>query len=607
MLRWLNNRFGRVPFLVAGGVAVALASPAAAQYMPAPGETPAYHPIKPDKAAQTIVLTGHDLTIEQVIDVARGGARVAYSPEARQHMADAYGLLLEGSAQGVSIYWFNRGAGGARETVMFEGDPETPENRKYLLDTQMRAFRGGANGGYPPEVADEDIVRGMMVIRANAMMHNGPSPALAQMLIDMINKRITPVVNARGTVGEGDLAPLSRIGAAMVGAGEVYYQGVRMPAADALAKAGLKPLAPFAADNNALTSSNAFAAAQAALLVHDAQRMLEWADIAYAMDLNGMNSSVTPLTLAVQDDRPDPWLNWHADKIKEMIRGSYLFDTDPHRIIQDPESLRASSIRQASAWRAWAQLRDSVVFQINTSDHNPVVKVGMKPTDSWELATPQMMRFFVKGGPRSRGQSGYILSNANWDPYPLMNDVENFSIALANMDVAVLNRMQRFSSTFFTVVKASDFLSKGGYGGSGGYTPVDLWQEIQSLAVPIAAEGNSMGDGVEELQAQSRLKTERARHLVSASLSLVAFDVNNGARWIDVRKAQDPSRDFGVGVDRAWQAYRKLIPLENDAPGGLPQNPDSVKIYAFLRDTPATGFFAGPAMPPATPVRQVRW
>ena len=598
-------RFPRRTLPVMIAALAALASPAAMASSLDP-DAALYHPIVAQEAGRTVTLTGDDLTIDQLISVARHGATVALTPEAKQRMADAYGLLLEGATEGISIYWFNRGAGGARETVMFAGNPESPENRAKIADTQLQAFRGGANGGYPPEIRDEELVRAIMVVRANGMIHNAPSPALAQMLVDFINRRITPVVRARGTVGEGDLAQLTNIGAAMVGEGEVYYQGVRMPAAEALRKAGLKPLTPFAADNNALTSSNAYATAQAALLVHDAQHMLDWADIAYAVDLNGMNSSVTPLSIAVQSDRPDPWLVWHADKIKTAIKGSYLFDADPQRIIQDPESLRASSIRQASAWKAWSRLRDSVLFQMNSSDHNPVVKVGLKPEDSWELATPQMLKYYVKGGPQSHGLSGYIFSNANWDPYPLVNDVEAFSIAVANMDVAILNRTQRFANPFFTVVSATDILPNAGHWGSGGYTPVDLWQEIQSLAVPIAAEGNAMGDGVEELQAQSRLKLVRARQLVGASLSLIGFDLNNGARWIDIRKAQAPQRHFGQAVEAAWKAYRQRIPLANEAPGGLPQNPDASNIFGFLTDVPAARFLPQPAMPAGEAIQPTR-
>jgi histidine ammonia-lyase len=232
----------------------------------------------------------------------------------------------------------------------------------------------------------------------------------------------------------------------------------------------------------------------------------------------------------------------------------------------------------------------------------------MKPTDSWELATPQMMRYFVKGGPRSRGKSGYIFSNANWDPYPLSNEVEAFTIALANMDVAVLHRMQRFGNPFFTVAVAADYLPAGAArGGNGGYTPVDLWQEIQSLAVPIAAEGNTMGDGVEELQAQTRLKLSRARQAVDISFSLVGFDLQNGARWIDVRRGQDGKRRFGQAVEAAWSNFRETIPLVGIQPGGGPQNPTGMKVYDLMRRTDPSIFSSGPAMPAGEPVAMVKW
>src|SRR3981081_4170017 len=95
--------------------------PAVATFLvhPAPAQAavPAYHPIVPRLADKTVVLTGHDLTIEQVIQVARLGAKVALSPEARQRSADAYGLLLEAAAEGVPVYWFNRGSGARRQSV----------------------------------------------------------------------------------------------------------------------------------------------------------------------------------------------------------------------------------------------------------------------------------------------------------------------------------------------------------------------------------------------------------------------------------------------------------------------------------------------------------
>jgi histidine ammonia-lyase len=571
--------------------------------MPASAES-GYRPISPTMLDKTITLTGHDLTVEQLVDVARNGAKVQLSAEAKQRQADNYGLLLEAAAEGIAVYWFNRGAGDQRETVMFSGDPLTPKNKEYLEKSQLQEFRLGAIGGYGPEVDEEEIVRAMMVVRANAMTFNAPSPQLSQMLIDLLNRRITPVVQSRGTLGEGDLAQLSNVGATMVGAGDAYYQGTRMPAAEALAKAGLKPIQPFAADVNALTSSDAYATGIAGLAVNDAERALEWADLIYAMDLNGMNSSITPLTTLVQRERPFKWLNWDAARVRDMIKGSYLFSDDPHRIIQDPESLRASSIRQASAWEDWGALRDAVVLQMNSSDHNPAVRTDLSPQDSWELSTPQMMKYYVKGGKNSNGKHGYIVSNANWDPYPMANKLEDFILALANMDIAVSLRIDRFFNSFFTLTNPAQVLHippGNGFAiymaGGGGFTPVDLMQEIQSLTNPVAPSGQAIVATVEDLQAQTRIKAYRARQAVSTTFDLLAHDLLTATLWLDVRKAQDPSRNFGDGPTAAWTAFRKIVPLL-PVLDGVPTQSRSMTAAAFLKSTPAATFYRGSeAMP----------
>jgi histidine ammonia-lyase len=550
-------------------------------------------------SGQTVTLTGGDLTVEQIVAVARHGAKVQLSPEARQREADNYGLLLEATAEGVSVYWFNRGTGDNRETVLFSGDATSAVNKPTVEKIQLESFRRDAHLGYGPEVLDEDIVRAMMVVRANEMTYNAPSPQLAQMLLDLLNARITPVVQSRGTVGEGDLAQLGNVAGAMVGAGEAYYRGTRIPAAEALKQAGLSSIRPFAADENALTSSDAYATGQAALVVYDARRALEWADLVYAMSLDGMNSSITPLSAVVQRDRPERWLNWDAARVLDMIRGSYLFDADSKRIIQDPESLRASSIRQASAWEEWALLREAVLFQANSSDHNPAVRVGMGPQDSWELATPQMMRYYVKGGPHSHGQHGYIVSNANWDPYPMANRLESFVIALANMDVAIMLRIERFRSTFFTIVSVSDVLPRWARHDSG-YLPSDLQQEVQSLTNPVAPFGSALETTVEDLQGQTRIKTQRARQAVALTNDLLAVNLVEASLWLDVRKTQDPKRSFGAAPTAAWAAFRKHLPLDDDA--SKPVEVSKPMVAAdFLATNPAASFYAGVSPPGVTP------
>ena len=554
----------------------------------------AYQPIVYD-SPRTVTLTGADLTIDQVMDVARHGAKVQLSPAARQRSADAYGLLLEAAAEGIQIYRFNRGAGAQREVVIFTGDPMSPENKALIERRQLNAFRRGARSGYGPEVPEEQLVRAMMVIRANTLTYASASPQLMQMLLDLLNDGVTPAIHTGGTLGEGDLAQITNIEGVMVGVGDAYYHGVRMPASEALAKAGLKPLAPFGADDDAFDVTNAYSTAESLLLVDEGRRALEWAELAYVIDLNGMNSSITPMSAPVQTDRPFKWLNWESARLLDMIKGSYLFQDDPKRIIQDPESMRASPHRTAAAWQAWAQLRAAVEVQINAAEQNPEVRASA-PGDSWELSTPHFERYHIKGGPHSNGKSGYVLSNANWDPYPLANAVEAFTNAVANMDVNVDQRVYRFSSTFFTVIRPAEVLSAEQIAASPGsgdsYIASSLWQQIQTLTAPLAPAGDAIVQNVEDLQAQTHLKAQRGRQAVDLTLHLVAQDLVNGSYWLDVRHAQDPTRAYGSTPTAVWTALRKTMPWQMEA-SQRPLEPPGQIAYRFMTQTPASSFYAG--------------
>ena len=555
-----------------------------------------YRPIVPSRAGDSIILTGHDLTIDQVVAIARYGAKVALSAEAKQRQSDAYGLLLEASAEGIAVYGFNRGAGAGREVVLFTGDPLAPDNKALLSKRVARMFLNGPRQGIGPEVAEEEIVRALMAVRANTMIYEAASPALSGLLIEMLNRRVTPVVQSRGSLGEADLAAMANVLGAMGGAGDAYYQGRRMSAAAALAAAGLKPLQPSdVVYPSALTSTNAYSVGQGALLVHDAKLALDWADLILAIDLEAMNSSVTPLTTPVQANRPFKYLNLEAARVLDMIKGSYLFDVDAKRIIQDPESQRASFSRQGAAWKAWSTLRDTMLTQINSSDHNPAVKVQVAPEDSWELDTPQMRQYYVKGGPASHGQHGFVFSNANWDPYPLANEIEAFTNALANMDVAVVQRIYRFSSTFFTVVAPKDVLTQEQLEASvqsdvDGYNPTAIWQDIQGLAQMVTPEGNPISNDVEELQAQTVQKVTRARRVVDDTLLLLGEDLLTATFWMDVRRVQSPGRNFGRAPTAAWTALRQVVPWQQK-PQARPPQPIGSIVDAFMTTHPAAEFY----------------
>ena len=263
--------------------------PAAAILFAATAPAADYRPITPEAGGTIITLTGHDLTIEDVVAVARHGAKVRYSPEAIERASDGIALRAEAGAENIPVYGLNRGAGALRE-VHVKGEEFA----------QLSIARAGAKEGVLPEIADEDVVRAFLVIRANSVPFEAAEPEFMQLLLDLLNKRVTPVMYSRGSLGEGDLFLTSNFLATMVGRGDAYFQGVRMSAARALEKAGLKPLSAHIGGG----TSNAYADALAALLVADGRRALEWADLVHAMDKLGMNSSVTPMASLVQEKRP---------------------------------------------------------------------------------------------------------------------------------------------------------------------------------------------------------------------------------------------------------------------------------------------------------------
>ncbi|WP_051581665.1 aromatic amino acid ammonia-lyase [Pseudonocardia acaciae] len=541
-----------------------------------------YETIQPACKDRNVTLDGHHLTIDQVVEVATCGARATITEDARKRVGDTYALLLEGSCQDIPIYWFNRRPGAGREQAIFSGCATAPQNAENIGKSQLQAFEEGAQQGIGPEVAEERVVRAMMVVHLNTILggYNAASPQLLQALVDLIDHGITPVVHSQGSPGEGDLGMMSNVGAAMVGAGEAYYQGRRLPARDALAQAGLRPLAPFAADESALTSTNAFSAGQAALLLHDAARLLTWQDLVFAMSMEGLNSSVTPIVPVTQGARPYPHQNMVANRLLDMLRGSYLFEKDERRIIQDPLSFRDTNQRNGAAWKAYEQLRQDVLLQINSSDHNPATAAGSTP-DHWTLQSPWLSQYYVR--PKDGGPHGFVLSNSNFEPITWANEVEAFNIALTEMLAATAQRPLRMEDKFFTVIQPSEVLSPETLANAApkasSYNLSDLMAKAQQLANPIPAQGNALVSEVEDLEAFTRQKVARGRELVDTAYRLVGQELLTASYWMDVRQAQQPGRRFGEVTTRSWRAFREVIPWQA---AGRPPTPPGDLAYRFL-------------------------
>ena len=126
---------------------------------------------------------------------------------------------------------------------------------------------------------------------------------------------------------------------------------------------------------------------------------------------------------------------------------------------------------------------------------------------------------------------------------------------------------------------------------------MDLWAEIQSLSRSIPPEGTAADAGVADTAAYTRLKGAHSREVVDLTMQLLAYDLLNGTYWMDVRRAQDPQRNFGGAPAAALAAFRRIVPWQLD-PEARPQIPFSVTAYAFLKSNPASTFYSGgPALP----------
>jgi histidine ammonia-lyase len=530
-------------------------------------------------------------------------------------MNRAYNLIIEAARQGIPVYRFNRGAGAARETVIFEGDPYRPDNLANLQTRRLNAARNGAwevEDPYRPYVESEEIVRAMMAVRANNIKYVANGPATAQKIADLLNHRITPLTQGDGFYhGEGDLPQAGNVESAIFGFGDVFYNGQRMSAMEALTQAGIEPGAVDPDDPandmglfRGIYSTNAYTLGQAALLVHDAKKVLDWHDLIFSVSMNGLNSSVTPLSAVPQRiERPLPYANWQAERLLDILDGSYLFDLEFQvvngqvqgipRLLQDPLSYRTYPQRNGAAWRAWDELRKTTTIEINSSDHNPSTAPGTRPWDSPELRTPWFMRHYVRPTPRNtqyegwRSEGGFTLSNSNFNKTELSGNVEQFTIALTDTVHTIALRTLRIGQPFFSVISPGDVLSSEvlaraapEYEGPG--VLGDLVDELQVLTMPIPVEMDPNRVHPDETFTFGSEKVAKARLALDVSLRLIAQEALSATFWANLREAQRPARSFGDVPECAWESFREVIPWQAE-PGTRPSNPGEI-AYEFLRE-----------------------
>src|SRR2546427_1448133 len=239
-----------------------------------------------------IVLSGDRLTLEQVGAVARGGARVEIAAEARERVRAARALVDRIAAGDTPTYGINTGFGTLAEVSI----PKTD-----LRKLQRNLILSHAAGtGAPLPQAEE---RALMLLRANVLAggYSGIRETTLELLVEMLQRDVIPVVPEKGSVGaSGDLAPLAHLALVLIGEGEAFFGGQRMPGVQALTRAGLQPVVLEAKEGLALVNGTQAMQAVGILALLEAERCARIADIAAAMTIEGLVGSPKPVLPAGQ-------------------------------------------------------------------------------------------------------------------------------------------------------------------------------------------------------------------------------------------------------------------------------------------------------------------
>ena len=291
--------------------------------------------------AKTVLLDGNSLTREQLVAVARHGVGVALDQSQLVRVQRAADFLADKVSCGEPTYGVTTGFGSNADKLLGAhrlrdelpgGHPDKPEGT-LLEELQHNLIITHAVCVGKPFAAD--VVRAMLVIRINTLMrgHSGIRVQTLEALTALLNSGVVPVVPEKGSVGaSGDLAPLSHLAIVLLGGGEAFYQGKRMPGAEALKLAGLEPIRLSFKEGLALNNGTAQMLATAALSLHSLEYLLDLADLAAATTLDAFAGRSGALRPEVHALRPHPGQVDTAAHVRELLAGSTLVDIPYHLV-----------------------------------------------------------------------------------------------------------------------------------------------------------------------------------------------------------------------------------------------------------------------------------
>ncbi|MBD3236266.1 MAG: histidine ammonia-lyase [Candidatus Eisenbacteria bacterium] len=371
-----------------------------------------------------IQITGKDLTIEKIEAVARRHEPVELHPDAIARIKKCREFIEQRIEAREIMYGVNTGIGEFSEVVL--DDEQTKQFQRYLI------YNHAAGIGEPCPI---DHVRAAMLLRVNvlALGKSGCRLEIAQTFIDMLNKGVTPVVCQKGSVGAcGDLAPMSQIALLMMGEGEAFYQGERLPGDKALEKAGIPVPGLKARDGLASINGSNLLNAMGCLAVYDAERWLKQADIAAAMTLEALKANMKPYDTRLHELRGFQGAVTTAANLRKVIEGSDLTTGKEKVKVQDAYSMRSTPQVIGAARDQLRWTRSQLEIEANGLGDNPI----FLPDDK------------------------VVLTGANFQGTPVSLPLDSMGAAICMVCVLSERRLNRMTNPALSV-GLPPFLTKG--------------------------------------------------------------------------------------------------------------------------------------------------
>lgn len=508
-------------------------------------------------ANATVTLTGADLTQDQAWRIAQG-EEVAISKKAMKQVTDSNRLVMAAARAGVEIYGLTVGVGLNKDHHLFDAKGDlTPEVRKASIEFNRNILRSHSVG-YGPALSKE-VTRLAMVVRLNTMLtgRSGAQPRVVELYRDFLNKGVTPVVPTRGSIGDADITLASHIGSVMMGEWRAEVDGKVVSGAEALKMKGITPLVPEGKDGLGILSSNCVGVAMTMDAMRTMRQALKVSPVVYGLTLEGMNGNVAPFLAQTVNNHPLTGLKEAAAEMRATLKGSYLWNFDKTRALQDPLSFRTTVYTISEAKRALKELDELVNIQINSSDDNPGVILNASKED---FDKTQVKQYFVD----KDGVKGAIIPSANFEPLPIAIAAQRATIALSHVSHNALHRTMRLDEDRFSGLArylAGPNNPNGHAFGATEDSMVSIYAENIELANPVSMHGTPVEGNIEDSASNLPRVAERLKRASNNMFDLYSMELLHNTQAIDLRKMKQDNVKLSDKTGALYNAYRKVVPF----------------------------------------------